>query len=106
MHFALPCAPLTLIGLWAYGRYGLQTLFRYYSYGLEQTWHAGRFRDFQVAVLKDLALGSDYGLEKLWAFIKFRDQDAPWVSAPSSAPRPPTLEPPRSRSPHDASDAV
>jgi hypothetical protein len=45
--------------------YGLQTLFRYYSYGLEADWHAGRFRDFQHAVLEDLERGSTYGLEKV-----------------------------------------
>jgi hypothetical protein len=45
--------------------YGMQTLFRFYSYGLEASWNAGRFRDFQHAVLQDLARQSTYGLEKV-----------------------------------------
>ena len=55
--------------------YGLQTLFRYYSYGLEADWHAGRFRDFQHAVLQDLARESTYGLEKVCACVCMRESE-------------------------------
>jgi hypothetical protein len=69
-------------------RYGLECLFRFYSFGLEAPggWDAALYADFEAAVAADAAAflpaapgsGGDarpaptvaalYGLEKLWAF--------------------------------------
>lgn len=53
-------------------RYGLECLFRYYSYGLEKKFRPDVFADFQKETLKDHESGNLYGLEKFWAFLKFR----------------------------------
>ena len=37
---------------WAY-RYGLECLFRYYSYGLEKKFRVSTFKDFQEETLRD-----------------------------------------------------
>ena len=52
-------------------RYGLECLFRFYSYGLEKKFRTELFNDFQVETLKDHDTGSLYGLEKFWAFLKY-----------------------------------
>ena len=67
--------------------YGLECLFRFYSYGLEKHFNALLFGQFQDAVRRDLAksvyfmramclltdiVDNLYGLEKLWAFMKFQ----------------------------------
>ncbi len=52
-------------------RYGLECLFRYYSYGLEKRFREEVLADFQSEALKDYATGSLYGLEKFWAFLKY-----------------------------------
>lgn len=52
-------------------RYGLECLFRFYSYGLEKRFREEVFSDFQQETLKDHANGSLYGLEKFWAFLKY-----------------------------------
>ncbi len=52
-------------------RYGLECLFRYYSYGLEKRFREEVLADFQKEALKDHATGSLYGLEKFWAFLKY-----------------------------------
>lgn len=52
-------------------RYGLECLFRFYSYGLEKRFREDVFKDFQNETLKDYATGSLYGLEKFWAFLKY-----------------------------------
>lgn len=52
-------------------RYGLECLFRFYSYGLEKRFREEVFADFQTETLKDLSTGSLYGLEKFWAFLKY-----------------------------------
>ena len=49
--------------------YGLECLFRFYSYGLEAKFRPELYRDFEAVVLKEYtAYGGLYGLEKLWAF--------------------------------------
>uniref|UniRef100_G3NL84 La ribonucleoprotein 1B n=1 Tax=Gasterosteus aculeatus TaxID=69293 RepID=G3NL84_GASAC len=52
-------------------RYGLECLFRYYSYGLEKRFRLDLFKDFQEETLKDFERGQLYGLEKFWAFLKY-----------------------------------
>ena len=52
-------------------RYGLECLFRYYSYGLEKKFRQDVFRDFEEETLKDHDDGHLYGLEKFWAFLKY-----------------------------------
>ena len=52
-------------------RYGLECLFRFYSYGLERKFRPDLYRDFQAETLKDCESGQLYGLEKFWAFMKY-----------------------------------
>ena len=52
-------------------RYGLECLFRFYSYGLEKKFREDVFRDFEEETLKDHDAGHLYGLEKFWAFLKY-----------------------------------
>lgn len=52
-------------------RYGLECLFRFYSYGLEKKFREDVFRDFEEETLKDHDDGHLYGLEKFWAFLKY-----------------------------------
>jgi len=53
-------------------RYGLECLFRYYSYGLEKKMRDDIFEDFQEHTLQDYSNGYLYGLEKFWAFLRYR----------------------------------
>ncbi|MGH0171728.1 UNVERIFIED_CONTAM: hypothetical protein FKN15_007750 [Acipenser sinensis] len=52
-------------------RYGLECLFRFYSYGLEKRFRPDIFKDFQEETLRDYETGQLYGLEKFWAFLKY-----------------------------------
>ena len=52
-------------------RYGLECLFRFYSYGLEKKFRPDLYRDFQAETMKDCESGQLYGLEKFWAFMKY-----------------------------------
>lgn len=52
-------------------RYGLECLFRFYSYGLEKKFREDVFRDFEEETLKDHDAGHLYGLEKFWAFLRY-----------------------------------
>uniref|UniRef100_A0A8D0HDR1 Uncharacterized protein n=1 Tax=Sphenodon punctatus TaxID=8508 RepID=A0A8D0HDR1_SPHPU len=52
-------------------RYGLECLFRYYSYGLEKKFRPDIFKDFQGETIKDYEAGQLYGLEKFWTFLKY-----------------------------------
>ncbi len=52
-------------------RYGLECLFRFYSYGLEKRFREDLFQDFQDETLHDHDNGYLYGLEKFWAFLKY-----------------------------------
>ena len=52
-------------------RYGLECLFRFYSYGLEKKFRPDLYRDFQTETLRDFESGQLYGLEKFWAFMKY-----------------------------------
>ena len=49
-------------------RYGLECLFRFYSYGLEKKFRQDIYRDFEEETLSDYKSGNLYGLEKFWAF--------------------------------------
>ena len=49
-------------------RYGVECLFRFYSYGLEARFDAALYRDFEARALAEHGAGHTYGLEKLWAF--------------------------------------
>lgn len=52
-------------------RYGLECLFRFYSYGLEKKFRPDLFKDFQEETVRDYESGQLYGLEKFWAFLKY-----------------------------------
>lgn len=76
-------------------RYGLECLFRYYSYGLEKKFRPELYKDFQAETIRDhenginfmityfkitiihykkifcFVLGQLYGLEKFWAFLEY-----------------------------------
>lgn len=52
-------------------RYGLECLFRFYSYGLEKHFRSHLFKDFQIETLRDMEHNQLYGLEKFWAFMKY-----------------------------------
>jgi la-related protein 1 len=72
-------------------RYGLECLFRFYTYGLEKHFRSEVFDDFQEETLRDHNAGKNetitfeshayelfdycqgqlYGLEKFWAFLKY-----------------------------------
>ena len=54
-----------------YFRYGIECLFRFYSYGLEKKFREDVFRDFQTDTMDDYEAGELYGLEKFWAFLKY-----------------------------------
>ena len=57
-------------------RYGLECLFRFYSYGLEKRYRQEIFDDFHELTLMDYDNGSLYGLEKFWAYEFYRkDKD-------------------------------
>lgn len=51
--------------------YGLECLFRFYSYGLEKKFRPEIFKDFQEETKKDYESGQLYGLEKFWAYLKY-----------------------------------
>jgi len=55
-------------------RYGVECLFRYYTYGLEKHFRQEVFEDFQRETLRDHEAGQLYGLEKFWAFLKYSRQ--------------------------------
>lgn len=46
-------------------RYGLECLFRYYSYGLERRFRLDLFKDFQEETLKDFEKGNHVLLDTL-----------------------------------------
>lgn len=54
-------------------RYGLECLFRFYSYGLEVKFRNNIYHDFQEATIRDNKKhgGDLYGVEKFWAFLKY-----------------------------------
>ena len=54
--------------------YGIECLFRFYSYGLESKFKENLFRDFEKETLKDFGKGELYGLEKFWAFLTYYDK--------------------------------
>uniref|UniRef100_A0A8C6QVH8 La-related protein 1B n=1 Tax=Nannospalax galili TaxID=1026970 RepID=A0A8C6QVH8_NANGA len=58
-----------LIRVWH--KYGLECLFRFYSYGLEKKFRQEIFKDFQEETKKDYESGQLYGLEKFWAYLKY-----------------------------------
>ncbi|CAF5107919.1 unnamed protein product [Rotaria magnacalcarata] len=54
--------------------YGVECLFRFYTYGLENNFRQHVFEDFQQETLRDYEAGQLYGLEKFWAFLKYSRQ--------------------------------
>ena len=42
----------------ALSSYGLQTIFRFYSYGLEKSFEMAKWQDFQDLVLSDISFGN------------------------------------------------
>ena len=67
-------------------RYGLECLFRFYTYGLEKHFRQEVLEDFENETLRDhdagkslcredlvslSCLGQLYGMEKFWAFLKY-----------------------------------
>lgn len=57
-------------------RYGLECLFRFYSYGLESKFRPHLYEEFQQETIKDYQNGQLYGLEKFWAFLKYYPHSA------------------------------
>lgn len=58
-------------------RYGIECLFRLYSYGLEQRFSQELFMDFMDHVHRDYEeTGVCYGLEKFWAYMFYRKDKA------------------------------
>ena len=57
--------------------YGIECLFRFYSYGLEKKYRDDLYNDFEQLTLDFYHKGNLYGLEKYWAFHHFRDQKEP-----------------------------
>ena len=51
--------------------YGLECLFRFYSYGLERKFRSDIYKEFQSETLKDYDEGQLYGLEKFWAYLRY-----------------------------------
>lgn len=49
-------------------RYGLERLFNFYSYGLQENFDDRLYTDFEEITLTDFDSGHRYGLEKFWAF--------------------------------------
>jgi len=58
-------------------RYGLECLFRFFSYGLEKKYRKDLVQDFMEFTLRDRKDGYLYGLEKFWAFLKYRKDKRP-----------------------------
>lgn len=52
--------------------YGMECLFRFYSYGLESHFKLELYREFEERTLKDFKSGSLYGLEKFWAYHHYQ----------------------------------
>ncbi len=52
-------------------RYGMECLFRFYSYGLENKFRINIFKDFEEQTIIDHKKGHLYGLEKYWAFLHY-----------------------------------
>ena len=52
-------------------RYGLECLFRFYSYGLEIKFRQDVFDEFEKDTITDFHSGHLYGLEKFWAFLNY-----------------------------------
>uniref|UniRef100_A0A183BPK9 Uncharacterized protein n=1 Tax=Globodera pallida TaxID=36090 RepID=A0A183BPK9_GLOPA len=52
-------------------RYGIESLFRFYSYGLEKKMRPKLYNDFQETTLQDIKRGHTFGLEKFLAFLKW-----------------------------------
>ncbi|KER32004.1 hypothetical protein X801_07411 [Opisthorchis viverrini] len=52
-------------------RYGMECLFRFYSYGPEKRFRKAIFRDLQEEALREYDAGRLYGLEKIWAFLHY-----------------------------------
>lgn len=52
-------------------RYGIESLFRFYSYGLEKKFRLEVYKHFQADTLEDYKNGQLYGLEKFWAFLRY-----------------------------------
>lgn len=63
-------------------RYGLECLFRFYSYGLEKRIRREVLLDFQRITIDDFKANNIYGLEKFWAFLKYRKDKRKLVILP------------------------
>ncbi|CAF1460419.1 unnamed protein product [Rotaria sordida] len=55
-------------------KYGVECLFRFYTYDLEKHFRQHGFEDFQQETLCDHEADQLYGLEKFWAFLKYSRQ--------------------------------
>lgn len=55
-HRSSPVVVVVVVAL--RGRYGLECLFRFYSYGLEKRFRLDLFKDFQEETLRDFEKGN------------------------------------------------
>jgi la-related protein 1 len=51
-------------------RYGIESLFRFYSFGLEAKFRPQIYFDFQKDLLADVKRGSNFALERFLYFLK------------------------------------
>ena len=59
-------------------KYGIQCLFRFYSFGLEIQFRPELFLEFQrLALVEYHDKNNLYGLEKVWGFLTFRKEKSP-----------------------------
>lgn len=67
------CIPGTVHGIYEslFYRYGMECLFRFYSYGLEKKFRSDIYKDFEEQTLLDYNKHNLYGLEKFWAFLHY-----------------------------------
>lgn len=55
-------------------RYGIESLFRFYCYGLEKKMRPQIYNDFQETVLLDVKRNQIFGLDKFLSFLKRKFQ--------------------------------
>lgn len=51
--------------------YGIECLFRFYSYGLQARFRPEVYRHFMTDTVNDVKNNQLYGVEKFWAFLKY-----------------------------------
>ena len=63
-------------------RYGLECLFRFFSYALEKKIITDVYNDFQRLTVEDFGNFHTYGIEKFWAFLQYKSDPTEIVIDP------------------------